>query len=85
VDDNPTQSDLIAADEQAQEAADQLAKAAAIEKNHRLWLTAITPILVIDAGNLPPYEEVRDALNATIVAACERARRILKSDLPASR
>ncbi len=77
----PADQETIDADDVAQEAADQLDKAAAIERNNRLWVTAITPILAIEPGNLPASEDVREAVDRAIVAAAERLVRLLKSDL----
>jgi len=88
VDDNPTPSDqaMIDADEQAQLTEDDLKAAEAIEVNNRRWLSASHPIINM-AGYTDPLinQDVREALDWAIIAACDRAVRILKSDLPASR
>jgi len=60
-----------------------MAMARAIEKNAREWLIAITPLLERMADNDPLCDqEVKDARDRVLVAACRRLERILEGDLP---
>ncbi len=78
----PADQETIDADDVAQEAADQLSQTEAIERNSRLWVTAITPILSVESANPLDDELVRAAIDNTKIAACARLERLLKSDLP---
>ncbi len=49
--------------------------------NDRLWLEAVLPILQNPPADLHPNPRVQFALDRLQVAACERAVRILSSDL----
>jgi len=91
VDDQPdhnptTDEELSEADIEAQEADDNLKEAAAIEANNRRWLEKVTAVINL-VGYTDPMidQDVRGAIDRTIILACERANRLLTSDLPAGR
>jgi hypothetical protein len=55
----------------------------AVQGSDRLWLKAVQPlILLASKDNSAAHTRVRHAINDMAVAACERAARILRSDLP---
>lgn len=55
----------------------------AVEMQRRLWLRSIVPILQARSQENDPSDRVQLALDWLTIAACERARRILRSDLGA--
>ena len=86
--DEPTEREqsLIEADDRAQEKADQLTEAGAVERNNRRWLIAATKVMELIGYTDPMIDEgVRDARDETVKAACECAQRILKRVAPLDR
>lgn len=51
------------------------------ESQGRLWLRALVPILQLKAGDSEPAGIGRGAFELMYAAACDRACRILRSDL----
>lgn len=47
----------------------------------RLWLRAIVPLLQLRSHDADPINRVQYAFDSMTIAACERAARILQSDL----
>jgi hypothetical protein len=68
-DDSPTDDDLVA----------QLID---LETQKRLWLRAIIPLLQLRSRDSDPSGRVQLAFDLMHISACERARRLLRSDLP---
>ena len=68
-DDNPTDDDLVA------EIID-------LETEKRLWLRTLIPLLQLRSHDTDPSGRVQLASDLMHIAACERARRLLRSDLP---
>jgi hypothetical protein len=56
-----------------------------LETEKRLWLRAIIPLLQLRSHEADPSGRVQLAFDLMHIAACERARRLLRSDLPAGR
>ena len=54
-----------------------------IETQKRLWFRAIIPLLQLRSRESDPSGRVQLALDLMHIAACERVRRLLQSDLPA--
>ncbi len=52
------------------------------ESQRRLWLRTIIPLLQIRSHNSDPSGRVQLAYDLMHIAACERASRLLRSDLP---
>jgi hypothetical protein len=55
------------------------------EAQGRLWLRAITPLLQLRSHESDPSGRVQLAFDLMHIAACDRARRILRGDLPPER
>jgi hypothetical protein len=68
-DDSPTDDDLVA----------QLID---LETQKRLWLRAIVPLLQLRSRDCDPSGRVQLAFDLMHISACERVRRLLRSDLP---
>ena len=68
-DDSPTDDDLVA----------QLID---LETQKRLWLRAIIPLLQLRSRDSDPSGRVQLAFDLMHISACERVRRLLRSDLP---
>jgi hypothetical protein len=68
-DDSPTDDDL-------------LADIIDLETQKRLWLRAIIPLLQLRSRDSDPSGRVQLAFDQVHIAACERVRRLLRSDLP---
>ena len=51
----------------------------------RLWLKSITGLIQLRSHDPDPSDRVQLACDLMTIAACERAARILRSDLPADR
>ena len=68
-DDSPTDDDLVA----------QLID---LETQKRLWLRAIVPLLQLRSRDSDPSGRVQLAFDLMHISACERVRRLLRSDLP---
>jgi hypothetical protein len=63
--------------------ADELVQAALDEETQkRLWLRAIIPWLHLRSHETDPSGRVQLAFDLMHIAACERASRLLRSDLP---
>lgn len=55
----------------------------AVQGSDRLWLKAVQPLILLAVkDNSAAHVRVRHAINDMALAACERAARILRSDLP---
>jgi hypothetical protein len=54
-----------------------------LETQKRLWLRSIIPLLQLRSNETDSSGRVQLALDLMHVAACERVRRLLRSDLPA--
>ena len=54
------------------------------EAQKRLWLRAIIPLLQLRSHDSDPSGRVQLAFDLMHIAACERASRLLRSDLSAS-
>jgi hypothetical protein len=54
------------------------------EGQARLWLKALLPILQLRSHDTDPIGRVQFSYDQMHIAACERATRILRSDLPAT-
>jgi hypothetical protein len=68
----------------AEPTADELIQAALDEESQkRLWLRAIIPLLQLRSHDSDPSGRVQLAFDLMHIAACERASRLLRSDLPA--
>ncbi len=52
-----------------------------LESQQRLWLKAILPLLQLRSPDADPSDRVQFAFDQMAIAACERAARILRSDL----
>jgi hypothetical protein len=52
------------------------------ESQKRLWLRALIPLLQIRSHDTDPSGRVQLAFDLMHIAACERARRLIRSDLP---
>jgi hypothetical protein len=52
-----------------------------LESQQRLWLKAILPLLQLRSQNADPSDRVQFAFDQMTIAACERAARILRTDL----
>ncbi len=62
---------------------EELAEAYDFEENNREWLLAIAPIVTAGYSTEPNVDRrVQYALDMLVIAAAERATRILRSDLP---
>ena len=68
-DDTPTDDDLVA-------------DIIDLETEKRLWLRAIIPLLQLRSHDSDPSARVQLSSDLMHIAACERARRLLRSDLP---
>ncbi len=62
----------------AEEIAEQIID---LESQQRLWLKAILPLLQLRSPDADPSDRVQFAFDQMTIAACERAARILRSDL----
>jgi hypothetical protein len=69
LDDSPNDDDLVA----------QLID---LETQKRLWLRAIIPLLQLRSRDSDPSGRVQLAFDLMHISACERVRRLLRSDLP---
>jgi hypothetical protein len=68
----------------AEPTADELIQAALDEESQkRLWLRAIIPLLQLRSHDSDPSGRVQLAFDLMHIAACERASRLLRNDLPA--
>ncbi len=66
----------------AEPTADELIQAALDEESQkRLWLRAIIPLLQLRSHDSDPSGRVQLAFDLMHIAACERASRLLRSDL----
>jgi hypothetical protein len=63
---------------------ERLAVIEAFEVRNRLWLRAILPLLQPNPVDPDPNPRVQFAFDRMRIAACERAARILASDVEAS-
>jgi hypothetical protein len=83
--DRPT-SPPDAADEREGESAEAESPEVSFELDiqNRLWLRAILPVLQLRPRGPDPGGRVQFAFDRMLIAACERAARILGSDLPAT-
>jgi len=52
-----------------------------LESQQRLWLKAILPLLQLRSPDADPSDRVQFAFDQMTIAACERAARILRTDL----
>ena len=68
-DDSPTDDDL-------------LADIIDLETQKRLWLRAIIPLLQLRSRDSDPSGRVQLAFDLMHISACDRVRRLLRSDLP---
>lgn len=66
---------------QEAQAADAAADAAGLALSARLWLRAIEPVLQLRSADPDPCPRVQLAVDEMLTAACERAIRLLGSDL----
>ena len=65
--------------------ADELIQAALDEESQkRLWLRTIIPLLQLRSHDSDPSSRVQLAYDLMHIAACERASRLLRSDLPST-
>ncbi len=55
-----------------------------LESQKRLWVRALIPLLQLRSRDSDPSGRVQLALDLMHIAACERIRRLLRSDLPDS-
>jgi hypothetical protein len=55
------------------------------ESQQRLWLKAILPLLQLRSPDTDPSDRVQFAFDQMTIAACERAARILRTDLAPDR
>jgi hypothetical protein len=62
-------------------AEDLAGDAQAVEGQARLWLKAIAPLLQLRSHDSDPSSRVQLAFDLMHIAACERAARVLRSDL----
>ena len=53
-----------------------------LEAQKRLWVRALIPLLQLRSRESDPSSRVQFALDLMHIAACERIRRLLRSDLP---
>ena len=53
-----------------------------LESQKRLWVRALIPLLQLRSRESDPSSRVQLALDLMHIAACERIRRLLRSDLP---
>jgi hypothetical protein len=53
-----------------------------LESQKRLWVRALIPLLQLRSRESDPSSRVQLALDLLHIAACERIRRLLRSDLP---
>lgn len=58
-----------------------IAQAEARERDARQWLRVITPLIQLRSHDADPSDRVQLAFDLLHIAACERAARILRSDL----
>lgn len=61
---------------------DLVAEVIDLETQKRLWVRALIPLLQLRSRESDPSGRVQLALDLMFIAACERIRRILRSDLP---
>lgn len=69
----------------ADDAGDPIESAAELladDSQRRLWLRAIVSLIQLRTRESDPSHRVQYALDQMQIAACERAARILRSDLP---
>jgi hypothetical protein len=52
-----------------------------LESQKRLWVRALIPLLQLRSRESDPSSRVQLALDLVHIAACERIRRLLRSDL----
>jgi hypothetical protein len=72
-----------AAEEPNELTADELIRATLDDQSQkRLWLRTITPLLQLRSHDSDPSGRVQLAFDLMHIAACERASRLLRSDLP---
>lgn len=76
--------DVIPEDDEVNEAStdDVIAEVIDLEAQKRLWVRAIIPLLQLKSRNEDVSGRVQLAMDMMHVAACERVRRLLRSDLP---
>jgi hypothetical protein len=53
-----------------------------LESQKRLWVRALIPLLQLRSRESDPSSRVQLALDLMHIAACERIRRLLRSDQP---
>jgi hypothetical protein len=68
-DDSPTEDDLVA-------------DLIDLETQKRLWLRALIPLLQLRSRDSDPSGRVQLAFDLMHISACDRVRRLLRSDLP---
>jgi hypothetical protein len=74
--------DGVDADEVGEPTAEDIAQQIIdLESQQRLWLKAILPLLQFRSPDADPSDRVQFAFDQMTIAACERAARILRSDL----
>lgn len=61
---------------------DLVASVIDLESQKRLWVRALIPLLQLRSRDSDPSSRVQLALDLMYIAACERMRRLLRSDLP---
>jgi hypothetical protein len=74
----PSQDDL---DEDRASDEELVAEVIDLETQKRLWVRALVPLLQLRSHDTDPSSRVQLALDLLHIAACERIRRILHSDL----
>ena len=72
---------MIETDEGEAESDDELQDLIDLEAQRRLWIKALVPILQMRSHGTDPSSRVQLAFDLMHIAACERAARILRSDL----
>jgi hypothetical protein len=60
---------------------DMAAQVLDLEAQKRLWLRAIVPLLAARSHDSDPSGRVQFSIDMMYIAACERVRRLLESDL----
>jgi hypothetical protein len=76
---DPSREDL---DDETQIDDDLIAEVIDLEAQKRLWVRALIPLLQLRSRESDPSSRVQFALDLMHIAACERIRRLLRSDLP---
>jgi hypothetical protein len=78
-----TEGDIEAGDETTADpsADDMVQEIIDLETEKRLWLRAIIPLLQLRSHDTDPSGRVQLAFDLMTIAACERAGRLLRSDV----